>query len=138
MREAAFKADPTMTYARHYIAVSRGKIAEALRAQDDLSGGLAELEQALETYRELIRNDSTNLELRRQFADLLRAKGETLTLVAVKERRREKWNEARALFGESLAVYDQLKANNQAFGSDAEKTASINAFIETQRLLFEP
>lgn len=137
MREAAFKQDPTMILAKHYIGVSHSKIADAFYAQNNLSTALSHQQQALKIYRELIQDDSTNLEIRRQLAELLQRMGETLTKIAVNERQPEKWSEARGMFDESLAIYNEMKANNQFFGSDSEKIPEINAFIEKYQSFFK-
>lgn len=138
MREAAFKQDPTMILAKHYIGVSRGKIAKAFRVQNNLNAAFEQQREALKIYRELQRDDATNLEIRRQMAELLQQTGETLTLIALKERSREKWNEARAMFEESISIYEGMKNNNQFFGSDGGKIESISAFIEKYQSPFNP
>jgi eukaryotic-like serine/threonine-protein kinase len=129
MREAALEQDPTMTLAKRYIAVSRNKIAAALRAQNDLREALAQLNQALKINRELSLNDSTNLELRRELAASLQGAGEILTLIAVKERSKDKWHEARNLLEESLIIYSEMKANNQLFGADNAKIANLSKLM---------
>jgi tetratricopeptide (TPR) repeat protein len=130
MREAALKQDPTMTLAKRYIAISLNKIATAYRSQKDMSAALAQLDRALTINRELSRDDPTNMELRRELAVSLQGTGETMALIAARERSPEKLSEARKLLEESLKVYTDMKANNQFYGADSEKIKGLNAFIE--------
>jgi hypothetical protein len=61
--------------------------------------------------------------------------GETLALIAINERNREKWNEARNLLDESLNIYNEMIANNQFFGADTPKINKLRASIENENTL---
>ncbi len=130
MREAALKQDPTMTLAKRYIAISHNKIATAYRAQNDLSSALAQLDKALTINRELSRDDPTNMELLRELAASLKGTGETMALIAARERNPNKLSEARNLLEESLKIYTDMKANGQFYGADSETMKGLNNFIK--------
>ncbi len=129
MREAALKQDPTMMLAKRYIAISHNKIASAFRSQNDLNAALADQRTALNMNRELCASDSTNLELRRELAVSLQGTGEILGLIAMDERNREKWAEARSLLDESLGIYSVMKAANRSLGTDEAKIANLTDLI---------
>ena len=136
MREAALKQDPTMTLAKRYIAISHNKIASAFRSQNALNAALAEQKLALTISRELSVGDPTNLELRRELAVSLQGAGEIMGLIAVVERNREKWSEARSLLAESRDIYSVMKANNRSFGADDAKITNLSSFLEKHERSF--
>ena len=136
MREAALKQDPTMTLAKRYIAISHNKIALVFRSQNDLPMALNEHRAALNINRELAGADPTNLELRRELSVSLQGVGEVLGLIAVKERDRIKWTQARELLDESLGIYGEMSATDRSFGADVGKIPELKAFIEKHEPLF--
>ncbi|MBK7511667.1 MAG: serine/threonine protein kinase [Chloracidobacterium sp.] len=136
MREAALKQDPTMTLAKRYIAISHNKIALVFRSQNDLPMALNEHRAALNINRELAGADPTNLELRRELSVSLQGVGEVLGLIAVKERDRIKWTQARELLDESLGIYGEMSATARSFGADVGKIPELKAFIEKHEPLF--
>ena len=76
---------------------------------------LNEHRAALNINRELAGADPTNLELRRELSVSLQGVGEVLGLIAVKERDRIKWTQARELLDE-----DRLEVFLIRTDSDAE------------------